>query len=400
MTAIEALSINSSPEISVGNGYSDGSMQQLIRTSGDRLYIPSWQFDHYPQGSDTGMGETLRMYKADQTGVPTTFTRLDTAHEPSNATQWAAAVDGTDLIHVLWVEREAWSPPGHCHNLKYCTFSTATGLWGSVATIDTELEIDDENGQGDEMCALAIDASNVTHIVYLKYEAGEGVRRVYYRNNSGGSWSAATLIDNQTLSGAEKCHHPGIAFDTSGNIVVTWVRGSAEGSSDGRAFIRMYTGSWGTTHDITGAAIWPGIDACLRLYIDSGNRFHVATLSATKKIQYWYSNDSGATWTANHPGGGTAVGDDPVVGRYFLGKVRVYAHNDPATDTKITYWEGAGGAGVWGSRTVYNSTTGMDCTVNVRWSQYHHAITSKEDIAYWKSEYPTNLLYVGVDYVV
>jgi hypothetical protein len=382
--------------VDVGNGYSDGSMQQLLRTSTNYIYIPSWKFDNYPQGATTGLGETLRMYKADQAGIPSTFSRLDTSNEPLNATQWAAAIDGNDLIHVLWMERAAWTPPGSIDNLKYCTFSTALGTWGSVTTIDNALNMDDENGQGDEMCAIAIDASNVAHIVYLKYEAGEGVRRVYYRNNSSG-WSSATLIDDQSLSGGEKCHHPGIAFDTSGNIVVTWVRGSDEGSSDGRAFVRVYSGSWGTTHDITGADIWPGIDACLRLYIDRNNWFHIATLSATKKIQYWYSDDSGETWTANHPGGGTAVGDDPVVGPFANNNVRLYAHNDPATDTKITYWQAAGGSADWGTRTVYNATTGMDCTVNVRWSQYHNYYPSTYDIAYWKSSYPTNELYIGSD---
>lgn len=389
--------ITPDPMIDVGNGYTDGSMQMLVRTSDNRLWIPSWKFDYYPAGNLTGgLGMTLRMYKADQTGVPSTFTRMDSTNEPSNATQWACALDGNNVIHVLWMERTAWTPPGTLSNLKYCQFNTGTGTWGSVTTIDNAIGITNESGQGDEHCSIAIDASNVAHVVYLKHDGTR--RRVNYRNNSGGSWSDATIVDNQSMDADEWCQHPGITFDNSGNIVVTWVVGASEGDSQGHAYIRRYTGSWGTSYDITGGTVWPGIDACLRLYLDPDGRYHICTLNSSKYIQYWYSDNNGQTWSSNHPGSGTTLGDDPVPAPGPDGTVRVYAH-DSRTPVGVSYWQGAGGSASWGDQIEYTADGEgpFDCTVNVRWSQYHHRYPTILDIAYWASNYPTNELYVGVD---
>lgn len=84
-----------------------------------------------------------------------------------------------------------------------------------------------------------------------------------------------------------------------------------------------------------------------------------------------------------------------MVGPYFGTSLRVYAHG--WVTTYMRYWEGTGGSSSWGARTNYNSTTPMDCTPNIRWSRYHHLHTDKVDVAYWKSIYPPNVLYIGVD---
>jgi hypothetical protein len=56
-------------------------------------------------------------------------------------------------------------------------------------------------------------------VVYLG-TAGSGAlsdRRIYYRNNSGGSWSSATQIDTGvTYSGNTLAWHPNIVVDGAG----------------------------------------------------------------------------------------------------------------------------------------------------------------------------------------
>ena len=404
-TLSDAGSVNtgtSNHTVSVGDGYTDVTPRQVVRTSDNRLYVSSWKFDTYPHGGIGGGNyntQTLRMYRADQVGVPATFTRLDQANEPAGVVSWSMAIDGNDQIHVVWTVRATWSTDTGVDNIvRYCVFDTNDDTWGAVETIETAAAIS-ETGQGDELCAIAIDGSNVPHIVYLKSDGTR--RRVNYRNRSGGSWSSATIVDDQSFGANQKCWHPGICFDGAGRIVVTWLRGAFELSDDGRIFVRTYSGgAWGTTHDVVGANVYVGIDTGTPVFIDANNRYHICylTTSATKYAQYRFSDDQGSTWTANHPGGGTAVGDDPTPGPGANGKVRIYKHGLAADSYPIVYYEGDGGSAAWGSATTYSNTvTPNDCSVNVRWTQYWWNYPSTRDVAFWQSNYPTNALYIGTD---
>ena len=166
-------------------------------------------------------------------------------------------------------------------------------------------------------------------------------------------------------------------------------------------FVRVYDGGWGITRDVTGVGVWNGIDTGTPLYIDTTNTYHIAFLDEQKRIQYLYSNDLGATWVANHPESGLAIGDDPAPGPGPDGKVRIYAHG-PESTPSLTYWEGDGSDQPWGDRILYVPApvlgAGYDCSVNVRWSRYFWHYPEWLDIAYWKSDYPTNTLYVGSEF--
>ena len=133
-----------------------------------------------------------------------------------------------------------------------------------------------------------------------------------YRNRAGGSWSAATTVDDQSLAGGKSCYHPGIAFDDSGRICATWLTGINDASADATLYIRVYSGgSWGTTDSIAGSNMWVGIDTGTRPYVDASGSYHIAYLNGSKQIQYKYSDDQGATWSANNPGSGTASAMTP-----------------------------------------------------------------------------------------
>lgn len=382
--------------IAVGDGFSDGTGQNFVRTSDNRLWIATWKFDTYPSGGiGGGTGQTLRMYKADQTGVPSSFTRMDSTNEPAGVTSWAVAVDNNDMIHVIWSVRSSWTPPGDLDYIRYCIFNTSSGTWGTVETIESNMN-DWENGQGDEYVSIVMDGGGKPHIVYLKGDGNYPRRRVTYREKTGASWSSPTTIDDQTFGANERCWHPGIFFDTSERICVTWYKGTTEGASDNRAFIRVYSGgSWGTTHEITATTGYTGIDTIARLYIDSNNRYHFCFLNSSKQIQYRYSDDQGATWSQNSPSGGTVTGDDPAVGPGANGKVRIYAHG-PFT-INITYWEGDGGSASWGTRQDYITPDGYDCTVNIRQTRHFWNYPQWRDVIYWKSDYPTNTLKLGIE---
>jgi len=379
----------------VGNGYTDVSPKALARTSGDRLYAGVSDCDNYPCVLTS---QTLHMYRADSTGVPTGFTRKDSTHEPGGIAQWAVAIDGSDVIHVVFNTRS--TNGGNVTELKYATFNTSTDLWGSVDSIDNGVSFGEESGgQGVQSVALALDASGNPHVVYL---AGAD-RRTYYRNRIGGVWSSASQLDTGVAySGNEKAWHPNLAFDPEGRILAVWLRGTFNGANDGTLYSRVQAtdGTWGPLVNLSGTnAARTVIDQSTSTLMTADGRYHVAWITQPDDyIRYSYSDDHGVTWNTNNPGGGTVANHNPSLGVDGVGGIRIYAHGapSPAPDghgDNLYYFSGAGGAGSWSSFTLYVSGT-YDSSVNTRWSQFFYHYPSMLDIAYWNDSYP-NVLFVG-----
>lgn len=382
--------------VQVGDGYTDVSPKQLVRTRANVLYTIAPNCDTYPDLSANGLTQTIRVHKANSTGVPTGFTRKDSSNEPAAVVGCAAALDSSDNIRIVWAAR---SSSTNTRYLRYAIFNTATDTWGSVTTIASDLDYDDV-GQGEQTVALAVDASDVCHIVYL---SGAGTaRRVYYRNNAGGSWSSATQIDGGvSYTGNLKAWHPNIALDAAGRRLVAWARGTFNGDGDTTIYTRVYSGgSWGSTVQASAETdLETGIDQSTSLLITPDGVYHLTYIlhSATngqKYIRYRYSTDQGATWTANNPS--NQATHNPSLG-WTGSKVRILGHGTPNASNhgdNLYYFEGDGGSGAWGSWTQFVTGTDYDCSVNTRWSQFNHHFPHTLDIAYWNDQYP-NVLYAG-----
>ena len=370
------------------------SPKALVRTSGNRLYVGvSTCAAFYPC---TGTAETLRMYKANSTGIPSGFTRLDSAHEPSGLATWAVALDGSGVIHVVFTTRTAAG--GDLTALKYTTFDTATDTWSGTVTTIAALACT-SIGQGDQTVAIALDAAGAPHIVYL--DGLTNNRRTYYRNRVGGSWSSATRIDDGVSYTSDlKAWHPNLAFDTSGRILAVWLRGSLNTINDGTIYsrVRSVAGAWGTTVNLSGDnAARTIIDQSTSILITPDGRYHVAWIAQPNDyIRYAFSDDTGATWTANNPGGGTQASHNPSLGQDGAGGIRIYGHGTPSPipdghGDNLYYFSGPGGTGAWSSFTLY-VTGSYDSSVNTRWSQFFHHFPSTLDVAYWGGN---DDLYVG-----
>lgn len=374
--------------VAFGEGYTDVSAKQLVRTSGDRLYIVAMECDAYPYES----GDRLFVKRASSTGVPTGYTDVSSG-DHTDVNTVAVAIDGSDKIHILMPDRSG--------NLKYRVWLTSTDAWeAAAATIDTGL--DTNTGQGDQQAALAVDSNGIPHICYLKSDGTR--RRLYYRNRVGGSWSAAELVDDQSFGTNEKIWTPNIAFDDNGRRIFLWVRGTFNDTADGELFIRTRetNDTWNTTVMISSAnALLTGIDQSSSFVQTPNGRYHVtwmngSTTPANKYIRYAYSDDDGATWTRNDPGSGTQATHNPSLG-YTTGRLRIYGHGTPDAGNhgeNLYYFESTDNGGAWGSWTLFVTGTNYDSSVATRWSQYHYSAPTTIDVAYWDDNYP-NVLYVG-----
>ena len=389
--------------VQVGDGYSDVSPKQLVRTAGNVLYMIAINCDIYPDFTATGLTQTVRVHRANSTGVPSGFTRKDSANEPAGAVTVAAAIDGDDQIHIVWVARSSVS---NARYLRYAVFDTASDTWGAVATIASDLDYDDI-GQGDQACALALDADGVPHVVYLG-TAGSGTlanRRVYYRNRIGGSWSSATQVDSGvSYTGNQKAWHANLAFDSAGRLLVLWLRGTFNDTADGTIYCRVYAGTWGSTVAVSsvGGAL-TSIDQSTSILITAGGRYHTAFINAStthseKYIRYRYSDDQGATWSANDPASGLQATHNPSLG-WTGSKIRIMGHGTPDGSNhgqNLYFFEGDGGSASWGTWTQFVAGTNFDSSVNARWSQFFHHYPATLDVAYWNDNYP-NVLYTGTE---
>lgn len=388
-----------SAKILVGPGYTDVSPKALVRTASNRLYVGVSTCDAYPCVSTT---QTIRMYRADTTGIPTGFTRLDSSREPGGVAQWAIAVDGTDIIHIAFNTRSANGGPVTA--LKYATFDTSTDRWGAIETIDSAISFSqDSGGQGVQSVALALDAAGKPHVVYL---AGTN-RRLFYRNKTGTGWSSPIQIDGDVpYSGNLKAWHPNLTFDTVGRLIVAWERGSFNATNDGTIFVnvRDTDGTWAGSLNLSGVnGARTIIDQSTSLMVTADNRYHITWLTAPNDyIRYQYSDDHGVTWQSNHPGAGVQVTHNPSLGPDGKGGIRLYGHGTPnphpdGHGDNLYYFEGSGGSGTWSAFTLYVMGA-FDSSVNTRWSQYFYHAPTAVDIAYWDDAYP-NLLYVGSETV-
>lgn len=381
--------------VSFGAGYTDGTPKQLVRTTGNTLYLVVSNCDAYPCDNAS---QTLRVLKANTTGVPTASTRQDSVHEPAGAAGWAIAIDGSNVIHIAYTIRT--TNGGNLTDLKYTTFDTATDTWGTPVTVDTGLSF--SAGQGDESVTLALDSSGVPHVVYLKTDGTR--RRVTYRNRSGGTWSSATTVDDQSFGANEKCWHPNLVFDSSGRGLVLWHIGAFNDDQTGKFYsrVRSAAGAFGTTVQIA-TSLHVGIDQCASAYVSASGRYHVAAILPEQPvlsaayIRHWYSDNQGASWTAAHPS--NQATHNPILGPGPAGTIRIYGHGTPDSGNhgqNIYEMQSSDDGATWGTWTQIVTGTNYDSSVNTRWSQFFHSWASTLDIAYWNDNYPNNVS-VGVD---
>jgi hypothetical protein len=369
--------------IAVGPGFTDVSPHQLVRTSTNILFTLVPTCDSYPSCPTN----SLRVYRADQPGTPTTFTEQDSAHRPGGVGSSAIAIDGADTIHVLWNDRSG--------TVNYRAFSTASNLWSSTTVVATSNWTD--FGQGDEGVALAVDSNGMPHAAWSA-KGSDGILHVFY-GNKGGSWSAQQ-VDDVPLGNNRRALHPTVAFTASDTLVVSWLEGTFNYIPDGiiRVRTRASAGTWAATQTIDDPdGAMTTIDNGPSLMVTPDGTMHLTFLAASPadQVRYWYN--SGAGWQGDQQPP-VQITHNPSLGPDGSGGVYLYGHGTPTPvdghgDNLYFFHKAAGGA--WEPWTLY-MTGSYDSSATTRWAQFFHTFPQTIDIAYWADAYP-NILYIGTD---
>ncbi len=365
--------------IAIGPGFTDVSPHQLVRTSANILYTVAPTCDAYPSCP----GNSLRVYRADQAGTPTTFSEQDAAHRPANVGSSAIAIDGTDTVHVLWNDRAG--------NVNYRTFSPTNNLWSNTTVVATTNWTD--FGQGDEGVALAVDSNGMPHAAWSA-KGSDSILHVYY-GNKGGSWSAQQ-VDDIPLSNNRRTLHPTVAFTATNALVVSWLEGTFNYVPDGiiRLRTRSSAGTWATTQTINDPdGAMTTIDNGPSLLITPDGTIHLTFLAANPadQVRYWYN--SGAGWQGDRQPP-AQITHDPSLGPDGNGGVFIYGHGTPTPvdghGDNLYSFHKAAGATTWEPWTLY-VTGSYDSSVSTRWAQFFHTFPQEIDIVYWADAYPNNL---------
>jgi len=376
-------------QITVGQGYSDVSPHQIVRTTANVLYTVAASCSSYPDCPDN----VIHVFEGNQPGTPTAFVEADAAHAPGTSVgAVSVAIDGANQIHVLYNQKTG--------SAIYAVFDTTTDTWVSSETLGATGWTDFTQGQ--EGTALAVDASGVPHAIFTTRTGPNNAVRLKYTQRLSTGWVAPIDVADQVDCNppdSDYCGawHPTLAFTPSGDLLLAWLNSVGDYVPDGRIRVRKRTaaGAWSASVAIPDDAM-SGLDNGPSMIVTADGVAHITFDNTDNEIRYWY--DAGAGWLGDQQPP-SQVTHDPSLGVDLSNTLHIFGHGTPQGDVgghgENMYFFSKPSGGAWGSWTLYASGS-VDSSVSTRWSQFFHFHPENMDILYWADAYP-NVLLVGVN---
>ena len=343
----------------VGPGYVDCYTRQVVRTSGDVVYVVT-NASGFSGGT---IPSSIRMYKGSPSGNPTSFVEVDAAHRPANGTRFGgveARLAGTDRFIQIVYEDIAAS------QTKYVKFDTVTDTWGTpevVGALSGQNTLNRYMGK----TGLALDANGAPHVV-----TGGTNEPMYYTNRTAGAWSAPVAV---APSSADM--HPSLAFDGNGVLHMAFYDGAAG------MFYRQRnpsTGAWSATETVTSNASTSQSDESPSLAIDSTGRVLVNYIAGDFSFHYQLALRTTAnTWSNISPTAAVA-GHGP--GLYIDSADNIYALEGHDLSVIQPSVEIRSAAGTWGAYSILASgPPTRDGSASARWDFLWPGNTAHLDFA-------------------
>ena len=220
--------------VTVGDGSVDAWMRSVVRDADDRLWIVA--LDNNLPRSGAGPGR-LVMYRATTQGIPEAFELVESGviESTSNGGEIVfadAALDGSDRLHVIWVDRGQSGVP-----ILYRSFDLATSSWVSEAERIDDTGLDGFGGEaGQGGVSIALDQQGNIRVAYV---ASGNHTQIRVRERSENGWTAA---DEPLRQAGSFVWHPALAvapdgswylagYDATRNEIIA-TRDSGQGWSD------------------------------------------------------------------------------------------------------------------------------------------------------------------------
>lgn len=378
---------NALKTVAVGPGFVDASTRDVVRTSGDRVYL--FVADDTAERQATGPG-VIHAYKAGQSGIPTTFSEADGIHRPSATGSTHvlgspdARLDRSGIARLVYINDSNLA-------VVYQTFSTLTDSWGPTEVIGSNGAPITSGIKREGNVALALDQNDIPQVVYSTGTS------LIYRNRAGGTWSAPVTV----ASGGAPIH-PQLAYDSAGTLHLAWLQ-------DGTAPSIHYKslpagGSWGADEAVATTDVLGNSNS------DQGPSI-VVTSSGVPYVQYVSASKiftNGANYGAIRIRYRTTAGWvlDATPTDLLTHTPQIYAQNNDiyaflGHDTNIFFgysWQGAGGS--WSPYTVLFNGTTVDGSANVRWDPQRETNPNVIDVAFFDEDLNNNKSYLSRAYYI
>jgi chitodextrinase len=371
-------------KVDVGPGLVDASTRQVVRTAGDRVYI--FATDDTAQRQNLGPG-VLRAWRANQTGIPTSFTEVDGADRPTAGTNTSVIcspdvkLDANGLAHMVYVNQTNAT-------LVYQTFSTVTDTWGLPQVIASGVNAPNSFILRESANSIVVDQSNVDHVVYA---AGS---KIYSIDRAGTGWSAPVAVATGTPV------HPELALGTDGVMRLAWLDDASQPSI--RYAERPPGGAWGAPQTVASSGVLSNSDS------DQGPSI-VVTPSGIPYVG-WVGDVPGVPTTSGLPfspvrvsyrPAGSWVADNPPTDIYTH-TPQIYGHGNDmyvflGHDDQIRYGYLYHLSGQpWSSYMPLTSTSDgtLDGSANVRWDPLRETNAGVIDTTFFDEDRLDNQTYL------
>lgn len=325
--------------VSVGPGSSESSIRQAVRTPDGRVYIAA--ADDF---GSSGTRVVLRMYRADQTGIPTSFAEADpqnapAINEPGSLSGGELRLDRSGTIHVSYYRRGTG-------RAVHQTFSPATDRWGPIEEVNPGSQF--PGGlyglRGRVVTGMALDASGTPFVAVT----GPG-SVVVYRREAPGRWAGKVVA----TGGANV--HPSLSFDRRGRLHLTWLDDAEPPNTAIRYARREADGAWSAVETVAAGDVLTNgnADQSPSLAVDASDRPVVLYLNGTSamssdfvrlrvRTDAGWQDDSPSPDVDTHTPGLHMRGDDRLV---------LEGHDIPGTDP--AYISRTAGEATWSSERVF-----------------------------------------------
>jgi len=370
---------------SVGQpGFTDVVPHQIVRTSGDKLYIFAAE-----KQSQLLPNINLKAYWTTSTGIPTStgqFAGSATVNVGVNLISVVPAYDGGNIVHVL-VNLNGTSP--NFGKLLIYPFNVSTNTFNSPITI---VSSGNPAVSGDYIgssgVSAMVDTGGTLHVAY--WSSGNHIIYRAYSYNSGSNVYSSVSGPTQLDGSSDKSNHPSVAISPQdGSITVAWV---SETSVPRQilAKARPANGNWSSLQTVSTSPVWfstnfgINIDQGPSIVIDSSGVKHltyIQNFDATGDYgKLHYVTNSGSGWVDNTL---SIYTHDPALAINSSGELYILGHGHPKNPANTISQCRTGNAseknmcvikknsdGTWTSSSLVLAATGnlnFDASPSVKW---------------------------------
>jgi hypothetical protein len=380
--------------VDVGPGSVDATTRNVIRTPAGRVYIIANDDHGLSLASRTSAG-VIHAYKGNKFGTPTAFAEVDATNHPTEGGLLAfGGVDvrlgGDGIAHTVFDDNDFVATGLASGHLLYRTFSTVTDTWGPTETIASSVGTMD---RGRIRFAMALDAGNVPHVVWVKGTS------LLYANRATGSWSTPVTV----ATGVPL--HPMLAFDANGVLHLTWLEDN--GSASTIRYATRTGATWSTPETVPTGSILSNINADQGPSIATDSAGHPYVLYVSASLGTFPPSNAAfgairimekvnGIWTDLSPTPNMLTHTPQI----YLHGNDVYAFSGHDTDINFSYNRKLAGQ-AWGTETKLTHIA-ADGSASIRWDPLHEtdpsiidATTYNEDRLGDRSFLP-ELYYIAV----